>query len=78
MASMTPDEFRKQFSRALRGYRVEGVSQRALEHMFRDIKANAEKGVAQAQWDYGNCLRYGWGTPKDETGAFPWFMKSVE
>ena len=38
----------------------------------------AEKGVAKAQCDLGNCYYYGYGVEKDYTKAVEWYRKAAE
>lgn len=45
---------------------------------FESIREAVEQGIAEAQYDCGKCLLYGWGVEKDEAEAVKWFRKAAE
>ena len=45
---------------------------------FEEIKAQAEKGEAAAQFDLGVCYHNGEGVAKDAAEAVKWFRKAAE
>ena len=46
---MNPKDFKKQFGRAFRGQRVEGLSEAAIGRLLPELEAKAATGDAQAQ-----------------------------
>jgi hypothetical protein len=45
---------------------------------FEEIKAKAEKGDAEAQYNLGQCYASGEGVAKDETEMAKWFRKAAD
>jgi TPR repeat protein len=54
------------------------IGARAISGRIQDLKAQAEKGVAEAQYALGYCFAFGLGVPQDFAQTAKWIRKAAE